>query len=180
MQIVNFLYELARQHERINSFVYGKAYRKGAGNHKYPLFWLDDPVSGRSSNGGSVLSWSVNLDVLGIASDPAEIEPVQTAAFDAMLTTFEKIKELRGKGLSLFAVDDFNFITVSDYYDDNAAGVRFSITFTAANPVDRCGDDFDPAKQFPTTERLPAFDTDAPNGCAVFSDKGGLPNFSVE
>lgn len=179
MQIVNFLYELARQHKSINSFVYGKAYKKGAGNHKYPLFWLDDPVSGRS-NGDNALTWSVNLDVLGLANDPAEIEPVQTAAFTAMLTTFEKIKELRSKGLSLFGVEDFNFISLSDYYDDNAAGMRFSITFTAANPVDRCADDFDPTKQFPNTEALPAFDVEAPNGCAVFADKGGLPNFSVE
>lgn len=178
MQIINFLYELARQHKRINSFVYGKAYTKGAGNNKYPLFWLDDPVSGRT-NGDNAIVWSLNIDVIGIPANELEVEAVQTAAFNSMLTTFEKIKDLRKHGLSVFSMGDFNFISLRNYYDDNAAGFRFSFTVTQANPVNRCADDFDPDKQFVTTEALPVFETDAPNGCAVFNDKGGLPNFKL-
>lgn len=179
MQIVNFLYELARQHKRINSFVYGKAYTKGAGNNIYPLFWLDDPVSGRA-DGDNVLTWSVNMDVLGIPATALEVEAVQSAAFDAMLTTFEKIKELRRAGTSLFSMGDFNFISLRDYYDDKAAGFRFSFTITQANPVNRCAEDFDPAKQFVKTDALPNFETDVPEGCAVFNDKNGLPNFKLD
>lgn len=178
MQIVNFLYELARQHTRINSFVYGKAYTKGAGNNKYPLFWLDDPVSGQT-DGDNVIRWSVNMDVLGIPANNDEVEAVQTAAFNSMLTTFEKIRELKRTGLSRFSLGDFNFISLRDYYDDKAAGFRFSFTISQPNPVDRCVEDFDPAKQFVTTEALPTFETEAPSGCAVFADKGGLPNFKL-
>lgn len=178
MEIINFLYELARQHKRINSFVYGKAYTKGAGNNVYPLFWVDDPVSGHTE-GGSALTWAINMDVLGVPINETDVQAVQSAALESMLTTFEKIKDLRKQGLSVFSLGDFNFISLRNYYDDNAAGFRFSFTLIQANPVDRCADDFDPTKQFVETNALPIFEVNAPGGCAVFNDKNGLPNFKL-
>lgn len=175
MQIVNFFYELAREHKRINGFIYGKSYEKGAANEAHPLVWLDDPILANSV--GNTLRYSVNLDILGLPANDDEVLDVQGAALTAGLSMIERIKNVRA--VSGFNVSDFNFITVRNYYDNNAAGVRFSLTVTAANPVDRCADDFDPNKQFPTTEALPDFTTDNPDGCAVFSETAGLPNFKL-
>lgn len=181
MEIVNFFYELARQHTLIRGFRYGKAYEKGAGNDVYPLVWVDDPLSARSYNAqetGRVLEWSVNVDFLGLPENDVQVLAVQSAAFDTALAFFEKIKQIRPQ--TGFSSSGFNFITLRDYYDDNAAGVRFTFTVLQANPVDRCAEYFDPAKQFPRRDVLPDFLTDNPEGCAVFGDSNGLPNFRVK
>lgn len=173
MQIVNFFYELAREHKRIRGFYYGKAYNKGAGNAVYPLIWVDDPIAGRSVN--QTLQYIVNVDILGMPANDADIASVQQQALTIGLTIEEKIKQDRPG----FTPDGISFISVSDYYDDNAAGFRFTFTLKQANPVDRCNDDFDPDKKFSHEKALPDFSTDHPDGCAIFEDKQGLPNFRI-
>lgn len=175
MQIVNILYELARQHKQVKGFYYGKSYEKGAANEAHPLVWLDDPVYGRSVN--HVLTYTCNVDILGIPENDSQVQAVQSAAFAVGLTLAEKIKQVRA--VTGFSLDDFTFLTLRDYYDNNAAGCRFTYTIIQANPVDRCNDDFDPAKEFPRMDALPDFTVENPDGCAIFSDKTGLPNFKI-
>lgn len=175
MQIVDLFYELARQHKRVKGFYYGKSYNKGAGNAVYPLVWVDDPVYGRRVN--QTMQYTVNVDVLGLPDTDADILNVQKEAFNVGITFEEKIKQTRGS--TGFGADGLAFVSVSEYYDDNAAGMRFTFTITGANPVDRCNDDFDPDKKFPDGSVLPSFSTDNPDGCAVFADKSGLPNFKI-
>lgn len=175
MQIVNFLYELAREHNKINGFIYGKGYEKGAANEAHPLVWLDDPIYGQTVN--QTIQYTVNVDILGIPENEEEVLEVQTAAFNVGLTIAEKIKQIFPQ--TGFKCNDYNFITLRDYYDNSAAGCRFTYTIIQANPVNRCADDFDPSKEFPKIEALPDFKIENPNGCAVFNDKTGLPNFKI-
>jgi len=174
MQIVNFWYELARQNKAIKSFMYGKNGAKGAGNEKYPLTHLDDPILGRSQD--TAIQYTCNIDILGIPNADASVQDVQAAAFEVGLSYWQKIRELRGP----FRVESFTFISLSEYYDNDAAGHRFTFAVISANPINRCTEYFDPAKQFPLIDALPDFKTDAPEGCAVFSEKNGLPNFTLD
>lgn len=176
MQIVNFFYELARQHKRIKGFTYNKAYQKGAGNSMYPLLWLDDPIAGQLV-GANVIRWTVNVDVLGLPGKDDEVTTVQAAAFDAGLSIIERIKNTRAT--TGVGIDGFNFVSLRDYYDDGAAGYRFTMYLNQANPVNRCAEDFDPAKTFPAMAKLPDFNVDHPEGTAVFTDGRGLPNFTL-
>lgn len=180
MQIVDLFAELSRQHISIKSFVYGKGYDKGAGNNVYPLVWLDDPIQFSSIDAGEIakaIRYSTNVDILGIPDNDGEIAIVQDAAFLVGLNFIEKIKESRA--VLGFGLEAFNGITLSKYYDDDAAGVRFTFGVTAGNPVDRCAAVFDPTKQFVRGIPLPNFLADNPDGCAVFNEKGGLPNFKL-
>lgn len=181
MEIINFFYELAQQHNQVKAFVYGKSYEKGAGNDLYPLVWLDDPVTGNSftiQETGRVIQYTVNVDFLGLPENDSQVLPIQSAAFDMGLSFFEKFKQIRQyTGIS---GSGFTFVTLRDYYDDNAAGCRFTYTLLQANPVDRCADFFDPTKVFPSRENLPDFMTDNPDGCAVFSDTNTLPSFKIK
>lgn len=174
MDIVNLFYDLARQHKQIKGFFYGKTYEKGAANEAHPLVWLDDPIYGRGVS--RVLSYTCNVDILGIpGDDDQDVLDVQSAAFDVGLTLAEKI----GQYYPSFKIEDFTFLSLRDYYDNSAAGYRFTYTIKQANPVNRCNDDFDPTKQLQVTRGLPDFKTDNPDGCAVFGDKPGLPNFKI-
>lgn len=178
MQIVNLFYEIARQHKLVKGFRYGKSYEKGAGSDIYPLVWLDDPILGQSASPNTV-RLTVNVDFLGIPKDDADVVAVQTAAYLVGLSFNEKIKELNAAFATKDKTESFNFITLRNYYDDDAAGVRFTFTLIGPNPSDLCVDYFDPDKQLEKLKPLPEFKTDNPNGCAVFSDKPGLPNFEV-
>lgn len=171
MQIVNIFYDLARQHTVIKGFYYGG--QRGAGNSVYPLVWLDDPLNGQAS--GAVASWSVNFDVLGIPVTDAEISTVQGEAFNAGLALIEKLKAFPP---GVLQVERFSYITLRNYYDDNAAGVRFTVNLAQPIPGNLCIDYFDPLKQFTPLATLPDFATDNPEGCAVFTD-GALPNFNI-
>lgn len=175
MQVVNFFYELARQHALIRGFKYGKPSDKGAGNDKYPLVWVDDPILGQSTGSGATMTYTVNVDILGLAETEDQVGDVQADALLTGLDFVERIKQLRSS--TGFSTERFSFITVRKYYDDSAAGVRFTFGINQANPVNRCAANFDPDKQLTTIAALPAFDVDAADGCAVFTDKKGLPNF---
>lgn len=172
MQIINLYYELARQHAQIKSFVYGRGFKKGAGNNVYPMVWLDDPIAGQAG-GNNTIRYTTNIDVLDVPTSEAQIATVQDAAFSAALAIIEQIKKTRTT--SGVNVDAFNFVSLSDYYDDKAAGYRFTISLIAANPVDRCAEVFDQSKVFDAVKTLPDFLVENPEGCAVFND--GLPTF---
>lgn len=176
MKIVNLFYELARQHKQVKGFRYGKSYEKGAGNDIYPLTWLDDPILGQSLN-DNVVRFTVNVDFLGIPQDDADVLAVQSAAYLVGLSFKERIREI--STATGFNVNAFSFVSLRDYYDDKAAGYRFTYTLVAPNPSNLCAEYFDPEKQLEKTKPLPDFSTENPNGCAVFNDKKGLPNFSI-
>lgn len=181
MEIVNLFYELAKQAKTVRGFVFGKAYNKGAGNDMYPLVWLDDPITGTSYTNqetGRVIQYTVNVDFLGIPETEDDVLAVQSAAFDLGLAFFEKFKQIRP--ITGVSSSGFTFVSLRNYYDDNAAGYRFTFTLLAANPIDRCAEFFDNGKSFPTRKDLPDFLTDNPDGCAIFQDGNSLPSFKIK
>ena len=175
MQIVDLFFNLAREHKKIKSFFYGKSYEKGAGNEVHPLVWLDDPIYGQSNN--PTVQYTCNVDILGIPSNDGDVLSIQDSAMIVGLSFAEKIKT--SFSTLGFSIQGVSFVTLRDYYDNNAAGCRFTYSINQANPVDRCNDDFDPEKKFASASELPNFSTDNPDGCAVFNDKRGLPDFKL-
>lgn len=177
MLIVNFFYELAKEHRNINGFRYGNRGKKGAGNDQYPLMWLDDPWLWNGINEATG-EYTVNLDILGIPEDDTQIESVQESAEAVGFDIIQRILELRPQ--TQMRVTRYSSVTLSEYTDDNAAGMRFTYTIAAPSSVDRCANNFDPDKKFPGIAGLPSFKTDAPDGCAIFNDGTGLPNFKLD
>lgn len=179
MLIVDFYYMIARENLRIKSFTYGKAYAKGAGSGRYPMIWLDDPIYGQTAaaNRYNALTWTTNVDILGVPLNDEDVIAVQNAAFLIGVGIAERAKAInKTTGIT---IEGFTFTSLRDYYDDKAAGYRFTYTLSQPNPVDRCADDYDPDKVFTNPSPLPSFVVDAPDGCAIFNDHAGLPNFSV-
>lgn len=165
---------MARQHIKVKAFNYGKPYEKGAGTSPYPLTWVDDPISGQLPT-EAVMRYQVNVDVLGQPSTESEVAAIQGEALLVGLSYMYRIKN----EFKRFRVEALTWLTLRDYYDDKAAGVRFTFTIVTNNPLNICDPAYDPAKQFPTEQPLPDFKTDNPQGCAIFNDTGALPNFTV-
>lgn len=175
MEIVNILYDLARTHKAVRGFIYNKGYAKGAGTDMYPLVWVDDPVLGNSNEQGNAMRYTVNVDFLDLPKVTADVPIIQQAMQLVGLAFRERLKG-RYKGAG---VDSLNFVTLREYYDDDAAGVRFTFGITLANPVNLCEEYFDDDKTIVRPADLPDFSVENPNGCAIFSNKNGLPNFKL-
>lgn len=174
MTVVNIFYELARTNKTVRGFQYKKAYEKGAGNDMYPLVWLDDPIIARSAPRLEQIEYTANVDFLDIPETDADVERIQS---EAQIIGLAFIERMREKYTMLGSITAFNSITLRNYYDDNAAGQRFTFTLVLANPVDRCAEYFDESKVFDLKTGLPEFSVDHPSGCAIFSDI--LPKFDV-
>lgn len=162
MRIVDLFYEQARQHRAVRGFRYGKDSAKGGTGDLYPQVWVDDPIYIQSVGQGGI-RYTVNFDVLGVPDREREVLDVQRAAQAVGLDMLERMRKLRNE--TGYALDGFSGISLREYYDDRAAGWRFTAYFIAANPVPMCADRFDPDKRLPDNARW---------------EKPCLPNFCLE
>lgn len=176
--IVRLFYELARTHERVRGFIYAQSRDKGYGNEFHPLVWLDDPILGRSGT-NNAYTWTVNFDVLGVPDGYYSEEHIQARADAIALDMIEKIKKTRFEDLKHgFSVGSVADLTLRNYYDNKAAGKRYTIELIGPYAGNRCTDPFDPDKVLPSDSLLPDIDTSNAQGCAIFKEKGDLlPNF---
>jgi len=175
MEIVNLFYNLARQHKDVKGFIYGLKTANGAGNEAFPLTHLDDPILGQGGD-GNTLTYTCNVDITDIPAGALTVQAAQEAAFKIGLSYVERLKLVQNG----YKISRYSFITLKEYYDNDAAGMRFTYNVVAANPANRCADDFDPTKNFPEFSAFPDFKTDHPEGCAVFTEKNGLPDFKID
>lgn len=175
--IINIFNTQAREHKSLKAFYYGRNYELGSGKDLYPLLWLEDPLTGY--NRGNVFSNSVNFSVLLLPDKEHSVAELQSFAFSIGLNIIERIKK-HGNELGISVQPDWNYLTLSNYYDDNACGCRFSVNFTQANMQNLCliDEQFDTDKQFEEASVLKSFDVSPANTCEVFSDK--FPVFDLK
>jgi len=153
--IVNIFREQAREHKVIKSFLYGRNYELGNGNEAHPLFWLEDPILGR--NQSNLFINSVNFAILFIPGEEDDILHLQNLAFSTGLNILERIKLNKTE---IGVLPTWTYITLRDYYDNNACGCRFSVDITHLNTQNLCliEDQFDSGKQLKTAPILSNFE----------------------
>lgn len=175
--IIDIFKQQARQHKAVKAFYYNRNYELGSGKDIYPLLWLEDPITGRNHN--NTFTGSVNFSMLFLPDDGRTVAQLQSLAFSIGLNIIERIKK-HGNELGITIVPDWSYLTLSDYYDDNTCGCRFSVNFTQANMQDLCliEEQFDPEKEFGSSNPLGDFDLSPANNCEVFTRK--LPQFDLK
>jgi hypothetical protein len=175
--ILNIFRTQARQHKAIRAFYYGRNYELGSGKDIYPLMWLEDPITGRNHN--NTFTNTLNFSILFIPDKENTVAGLQNLAFSIGLNIIERIKK-HGNELGISIQSDWTYLTLSDYYDDNACGCRFSLNFTQANMQNLCliDEQFDEDKQFEENSSLNDFDVSPANNCEIFTDK--FPVFDLK
>lgn len=166
----------AREHKTIKSFLYSRNYEKGSGKDIYPLFWLEDPISGQNKD--NVFRNSVNFSVLFTPDKKHTKEALQNLAFSIGLNIIERIKSNKRGDINI--EPSWSYLTLTDYYDDNAIGCRFSLSFTQRNIQNLCllEEQFDTGKEFEKKKGIEEFDVMPSNSCEVFTNK--LPDFDIK
>lgn len=175
--IINIFRQQAKEHKLIRAFYYNRNYELGSGKDMYPLFWLEDPV--RGYNKDNTFLNSVDFSILFLPSTEESVSHLQNLAFSTGLNIIERIKK-HGNTLGISILTNWDYMTVRDYYDDNAAGCRFSVTFTQMNMQNLCliDEQFDPEKEFDKHSPIKEFDITPANNCEVFTNK--FPDFDLK
>lgn len=174
--IINIFGEQARQHKAIKSFRYDRTYEMGGGKDMYPLFWLEDPITG--DNQGNIFTNSVNFSILFVPKSGESITDYQSLAFSTGLNILERIKADPTSEISI--KPDWTYVTLRNYYDDNACGCRFSVNFTQRNMQNLCliDEQFDMDKEFENEKSLPDFSINPADNCQTFVN--GFPVFDLK
>lgn len=174
--ILQIFRQQAQQHKTIKAFYYNRNYELGSGKETHPLFWLEDPLTGRNQD--NVFTNSVNFSILFLPSTEESVHHLQNLAFSIGLNIVERIKKNPDYGISIRP--DWTYTTLRDYYDNNACGCRFSVNFTQVNMQNLCliDEQFDIGKLLEDESLLPGFDMLPANNCEVFVQK--LPDFDIK
>ena len=174
--ILQIFRQQAQQHKAIKAFYYNRNYELGSGKETHPLFWLEDPLTGRNQD--NVFTNSVNFSILFLPTTEESVHHLQNLAFSIGLNIIERIKKNPDYGISIRP--DWTYATLRDYYDNNACGCRFSVNFTQINMQNLCliDEQFDTDNQFEDEALLSDFDMFPANNCEVFVQK--LPDFDIK
>ena len=189
-QIVDTFYTLSEKHKLVRSFIYGRvSKKKGTGEQLYPEVLLEDPIYlNRATPLQGQIPVQVNFTVtcLPHAFNNYNVrqlteEECQNVCHQIALSFISKIRHdnkefFTRKGIE---VSDFSFLTLRNWGDDDAAGVRCSLVLLVDNDIQLCDIDehFDPEKEFDLGDKLSTINTDNPVSCeATFDYK--LPKLS--
>lgn len=173
--IIDIFRRQAQQHKTIKAFYYNRNYELGSGNETHPMFWLEDPIYGKNKD--NLFINTVNFNILFLPDRDKNVQYLQNIAFSVGLNIIERIK-LNDFGISI--MPDWTYLTLRDYYDNDACGCRFTVNFTQANMQNLCliEDQFDPDKKFESKQVLPDFTISPTGNCEVYVNK--FPDFNIK
>ena len=188
--IIDTFYHISEKHKLIRSFKYGQiSKRQGIGEENHPLVFLEDPIYlGDTRLRQGQVECIVNFEVLltpqalsNFQVPQLTVEDCQNIAYHIALNFVAKIRDMYENDETSLEVKDYSFITLENYYDNNAAGVRCTMRLLIPNPINFCDLDehFDDDKEFKVKDYLSDISTDTPEGCsASFSYK--LPRINLD
>lgn len=189
-QIVNTFYNLAEKHKLVRSFTYDRvSKKKGTGEQLYPMVFLEDPIYlNKSQPLQRQIPVQVNIDITMLPQafnnfnvrQLTEVE-CQNLCHQIALSFVSKIRQdnkniFDRQGLE---IDNYSFITLRNWGDDNASGIRMTLSLLVDSDIQLCDIDehFDPDKEFNLSDLLDDIDTDDATGCVQFDYK--LPKINI-
>lgn len=189
-KIIDTFYDLAKQHKLIRSFVYDRVSKgMGTGEKQYPQFFLEDPIYINDSTPltGQTLC-TVNFDITCLPQafsnwDVRQLTEAecQNVCHQIGLHIVAKLRALNMEFDTRIGMEvvKYSFMTLRNWGDDKAAGVRCTIQLALDNDIQLCDLDmhFDSEKEFDLGNLLDNIDTDDAYGCTTFDYK--LPKIKL-
>lgn len=183
-KVIETFYDLSKQHKLIRSFVYDRVSKgMGTGEKNYPQCFLEDPIYILDSTplDGKVYV-TVNFDITCLPHAFSNYnvkqlteEECENVCHQIALHYVARLRELNKDFDTRNGVEvvKFSFVTLRNWGDDKAAGVRCTIRLAVDNDIQLCDLDehFDPEKEFDLGKLLDDVDTDNAHGCTNFSYK---------
>lgn len=188
--IINTFYDLARQHNLIRSFTYDRVSKgMGTGEKDYVQFFLEDPIYIKDATPiTGTVQCVVNFDITCLPHafsnyDVEQLTPeeCQNVCHQIGLHFVAKLRELNKDFDTRNGIEvlKYSFITLRNWGDDKAAGVRCTMTLSVENDIQLCNleEHFDPEKEFNLGNLLSDINTDDAHACETFDYK--LPKINL-
>lgn len=192
-KIVDTFYKLSKEHKLVRSFIYDRiSKKKGTGEQLYPQVFLEDPIYiNKSQPLQRQIPIQVNFDItcLPHAFNNYNVEQLteeqcQNVCHEIALSFISKIrqdnKNILKDTFQGIEIDEYSFLTLRNWGDDNASGIRCTLNLLVDSDIQLCDIDehFDPEKEFDLGNILKDINTDDPVSCnATFDYK--LPNIRL-
>lgn len=182
--IIDTFYGLSKEHKLVRSFVYDRiSKKKGTGEQLYPQVFLEDPIylSTAEPLQGKI-PVQVNFDITCLPqafnnynTRQLTEEECQNVCHQIALHFVAKLRQ-DNKDFDTrngVEVKSFSFITLRNWGDDNASGVRCTLNLLVDNDIQLCDLDehFDPDKEFDLGKLLDDVNTDNAASCVTFDYK---------
>lgn len=178
-KIIDTFYDLSRQHKLIRSFEYNRVSKNmGSGEQLYPRVLLEDPIyiNDSTPTTGQVVC-TVNFDITCLPQafsnfnvKQLTVEECQNVCHQIALHFVARLRELNKDFETRNGIEvlTYSFITLRNWGDDRAAGVRCTLRLAVENDIQLCDLDehFDDEKEFDLGELLNDIDTDDAHGCS--------------
>jgi hypothetical protein len=166
--IINALYDIASKQKYIRSFAYKKREHNGNGNEQYPMLFVEEPIFSQINTLGNIITHQFSFSITMLPRN-LSVEDAQTSCFMWGLSIIQKLSDK-------FTVEkDWTVLTLRDYYDNNSAGVRFTVNVEEVNPTNSCTFDdlyFDDTKTFSSGDTIGEITINSPSGnCVTFNNK---------
>ena len=192
-KIVDTFYKLSKEHKLVRSFIYDRiSKKKGTGEQLYPSVFLEDPIYiNKSQPLQRQIPIQVNFDItcLPHAFNNYNVEQLteeqcQNVCHEIALSFISKIrqdnKNILKDNYQGIEIDEYSFLTLRNWSDDNASGIRCTLNLLVDSDIQLCDIDehFDPEKEFDLGNILKDINTDDPVSCnATFDYK--LPKITL-
>ena len=149
-QIIQYIMKCAIKHIAVKSVKYQSRIliNQQNSNPNYQVVIEDDAYL-QYMKTGNVNTMSLNIDILSHCGDDDNILDIQSTSLQIGAELIKYV-ETDDYFLSMLKIDDYDFLMLSHFTDDDSAGVRITIQFVVPNPVDMCSfrDNFDEDKDF--------------------------------
>ena len=190
-KIIDTFYDLAKQHKLIRSFTYDRVSKgMGIGEKMYPQFFLEDPIyinDSTPTTGKTPCIINFDITCLPQAFSNYNVRQLTEAECQNVChqIALHIIAKLRADNLEWetrngVEVVKFSFLTLRNWGDDKASGVRCTLQLSVDNDIQLCNLDehFDSEKEFDLGNLLDDINTDDAHGCTDFSYK--LPKIKLD
>lgn len=144
-ELINYILDVALHHKAVKTATYkSRDLINQQNNNAYFQYIVEDSVYSQFNANSNTFNVSLNIDILGFVTSDYTALKCQSEAFQIGLETIAYIQNdplYQG----IISIDNYSFLTLSRFTDDNASGQRLSLDLTLINPVDWCvlNDNFD-------------------------------------
>ena len=144
-EITEYIMSVALRHKAVKETEYKKrSYINAQNNGGYLRFVVEDNPYAQWIKTANVFTITWNIDILGFPKEDKDILQIQSLCFQVINEIISYIKQDKAYQ-GMIDVWDYDYLAISHYTDDDAAGQRCSLELVVPDPIALCTflDNFD-------------------------------------
>ena len=136
--VIDILRDISLRHKGVRTFRYQSEILNNAqNNNKMYQVYVDDVSLHELNITTNIFKARFEIYILGFVDDDTTVLEVQNNAYTIACDIMAYI-DIKDEFKGILSVYDYSILTLSHYTDDDASGVKLSLTLMMPNPVNLC------------------------------------------